>query len=188
MRGKRRKSISWIFMWYRTASQETDFTFLNKAHNVRHTHLPPIFTYRRLLGHKIFHLFMKYFSVMYSFGSSDSEMKTKCRKKCIARLLPRDAYRIRCYSVNLPYNYNFITSTYIRARCSFHNVWHRRYDPLTRNTCAISWSRRGDDDNDETDDDDEDDEDDDCCISISWISCFSHRDLIAYFIKRAPSR
>lgn len=71
-------------------------------------------------------------------------------------------------SVNLLYNYNFITSTYIRARCSFHNVWHRRYDPLTRNTCAISWSRREDDDNDETDDDDDDD--DDCCISISWIS------------------
>ncbi|KYM99082.1 hypothetical protein ALC62_10196 [Cyphomyrmex costatus] len=34
------------------------------------------------------------------------------------------------------------------------------YDPLTRNTCAISWSRR-------KDDDDDDDDDDDSGISIS---------------------
>lgn len=72
--------------------------------------------------------------------------------------------RVRYYGVN---QYN--KSTYIRAHCSFHNVWHRPYDPLTRNTCAILWPRREDDDDDETTDDDDDD--DDCSISISWISC-----------------
>lgn len=75
-----------------TASRETDFTFLwNKAYKREMYSLSPIFTYRRLLGHKIFHLFMKYFSVMYSCGSS-SQTKTKCCANCITKLLLRDAY------------------------------------------------------------------------------------------------
>lgn len=140
LRGKWRKSISWIFMWYRTASQKTDFTFLlNKAHNVRHT------IFRRYLRTAVF------WDIKFSISSWSifqlcissrifrfSEWKQNAARSVLPRLLPRDTCRIHCYSVNLLYNYNFITSTYIRACCSFHNVWHRRYDSLTRNTCAIS--------------------------------------------------
>lgn len=122
-------------------------------------YLSPIFTYRRLLGHKIFHLFMKYFSVIYSCRSSPRR-KQNAARTVLQKFCP-EMRMCRCYDVN---QYNKSTYECIRAHRSFHNVWHRPYDPQTRNTCAISWSQREDDDG-TTDDDD-----DDCTISISWIS------------------
>lgn len=121
-------------------------------------YLSPIFTYRRLLGHKIFHLFMKYFSVIYSCRSSPRRKQNAART--VSQNFCSRMRTCRYYGVN---QHN--ESTYIRAHCSLHNAWHRPYDPLTRNTCAISWSRREDDDG-TTDDDDNND----CTISISWIS------------------
>lgn len=98
-----------------TASRETDFTFLrNKAHNVRCT-ISSIFTYRRLLGHKIFHLFMKYFSVMYSCGSFPRRKQNAAQT--VSQNFCSETRTCRYYGVNQNYK-----STYIRARCSLRNV------------------------------------------------------------------
>lgn len=139
-----------------TASRETDFTFLwNKAYNVRCT------LFRRYLRITVFWDIKFSISSWSIFQLCIPADLSRRRKQNAARTVLQNfcsgTHTCRYYGIN---QYN--KSTYIRARCSFHNMWHRPYDSLTRNTRAILWSLREDDDETTNDDDD-------CSISIS---CF----------------
>lgn len=162
------KVYGWVFMWSETASRETDFTFLRKkTHNVRCT---ISYRYLRIAVFWDIKFSISSWSIFQLCILEDFSPKRKQNAaQTVSQKFCSGTRTCRYYGVN-QYNNK---STYIRVRCSFRNVWHRPYDPLTRNTCAILRSRREDDDDDETDDDDDDDNIvvDDCSISISWISC-----------------
>lgn len=139
-----------------TASRETDFTFLwNKAHNVRCT------ISRRYLRIAVF------WDIKFSISSwSIFQLCLPADLPRVENKMPRETIsQSPCSGTRTCHYYgvNQYKSTYIRAHCPFRNVSHRPYDPLTRNTRAILWSRREDVDDEET-------TDDDCTISISWIS------------------
>lgn len=120
----------------------------------------PIFTYRRLRGHKIFHLFSRSISQPYTSPADSLKMKTKRHENCTAKLLHRDAYKslLRRYDIYSPPCIFVYAAHFVTCDIDLMTRWREIRAQFSGHDEKMTTTRKVDDDNDD-------------CISISWISC-----------------